>query len=353
MKVILVNDQLSPGGAERVLVNTANLLYENGVTVEVLLYLGKKELDNQLNLAIPIHYLQRSGRFDFAAMHKLKQIVCDADIIHVHSRYNLRYLMVAKMFFSFKKPAIVFHEHMPSFTLDTFTKYLFKKIDAYIAVDKKMTDWMKTNGIISKEKIFYLPNVVATPLQVKQNYQSTYKIVMVGNFWHPKNQIFALKVLLLLPQKYQLDIYGMVYEENYYQQLLESIEVLGLTKRVNIIKGMTNVYSVLEQYDFALHTSIMETGPLVLIEFMNFGLPFIASNAGDVARQVSETVPEIIIAELDNEVWKKQINYLFATENERKNLGIKLKKLAHETFSEKKYLADLQNIYKLMLISKN
>jgi hypothetical protein len=98
MKIVLLNDKLNAGGAEKVLVYIANLLFKNNYDVSVVLFLDEAKLDNQINKQIPIHYLRRTSRFDIAAWKKLKALTNDADIVHIHSRYNLRYFMVAKIF---------------------------------------------------------------------------------------------------------------------------------------------------------------------------------------------------------------------------------------------------------------
>src|SRR5688500_10849333 len=98
MKVVLLNDQLNAGGAERVLVNIANLLHKNNIEVSVVMFLKPSALDHEINNNIKVTYLNRRSRFDYAAMRLLKKQVKDADVIHVHSRYNLRYYMVAKLF---------------------------------------------------------------------------------------------------------------------------------------------------------------------------------------------------------------------------------------------------------------
>ena len=53
MKVALLNDQLNAGGAEKVLVHIANLLYSRGVEVIVILFMEPSALDKQLHPQIP------------------------------------------------------------------------------------------------------------------------------------------------------------------------------------------------------------------------------------------------------------------------------------------------------------
>jgi len=350
---VLINDQLNAGGAEKVLVFIANLLKVNGHQVEVILYLGKAALDQQIDSAIPVHYLHRKGRFDLAAMRKLKALVQSADIVHVHSRYNLRYYMMAKILLAISQPKIVFHEHMPRFTLDAFTKWLFSKVDAYAAVLQSMTSWVQNDKLVKPHKVFYLPNAVAAPKTPIINNPKPGSIVMVGNFWHLKNQLFALDVLQELPEYFTLDIYGMVYEADYHQQIKASIEAKGLTNRVRLIEGVSDIYSVLGQYDFAWHTSTAETGPLVLIEYIHANLPFVCSNTGDVAAVLQQTIPQIVIDGFDAKVWADTIFKQLKDETNRSSILKALQHILATHYAPAAYYNKLMQMYQKVLSKAN
>ncbi len=92
MKIALLNDQLNAGGAEKVLVNMAHLLHHKGVQVILVLFMSPSQLDAQLHPSIPVHYLHRKSKWHLGAMLALRKLVHDCDIVHIHSRYNLRYL---------------------------------------------------------------------------------------------------------------------------------------------------------------------------------------------------------------------------------------------------------------------
>jgi glycosyltransferase involved in cell wall biosynthesis len=351
MKIVLINDQLNAGGAEKVLVFIANMLKAKGHEVAVVLYLGKAALDKQIDAAIPIHYLHRKGRFDLTAMKKLKALVKDADIVHVHSRYNLRFYMMAKILLSISKPKIVFHEHMPRFTIDQFTKFLFSKVHAYAAVLQSMTNWVLQDKLVKPNNVYYLPNAVAAPKSKLLKQAKPGSIVMVGNFWHLKNQLFALDVLLQLPEYFTLDIYGMVYEADYHQQLKEKIIATGLSHRVQLIEGVTDIYSVLGKYDFAWHTSTSETGPLVLIEYMHADLPFVCSNTGDVAAVLKQTIPQIVIDSFDAKHWAAVIQDQLFNESNRALILSNLQAILQTNYSESAYYNKLIKLYQTVLQS--
>ena len=120
MKIALLNDKLDAGGAEKVLVNMANMLQNKGIAVTVILFLNESVLDSIIHPSIPVIYLRRKGRFDLKAMFMLKRKLKEFDIAHIHSRYNLLYYTVVKIVTHITKTKTVFHEHVPSFKISFF-----------------------------------------------------------------------------------------------------------------------------------------------------------------------------------------------------------------------------------------
>ncbi len=351
MKIAVLNDQLNAGGAEKVLVNMANIMHQNGVDVIVVLFMGPAALDKQLHPKIPVHYLHRIGRFDRSAMHKLKLLVQPCDIVHIHSRYNLRYFMVAKYVQSISHPKVVFHEHVPGYTkLDLFTKILLKKLDAYIAVLQNICAWAIDKKLVRSSKVFYLPNIVAKPadpIVFDQNVHT--RIIMTGNFRRVKNHLFAIQLIQQLNKNVTLDLYGMIEEQAYYDEMVTYINTHDLSGRVNIISGVNNLYHVIGRYDLALHTATHETGPLVLLEYMQAGLPFLTYNTGDVAANINSSLSQLIIQNFDTGTWLSSVNELLQNENFRNSIQIKMKQVVQENYTEEKYWQQLSNVYKKVL----
>lgn len=350
MKVVLINDQLNAGGAEKVLIYIANLLHKNNIDVSVVLLLNKSVLDDQINTQIPIHYINRQSRFSFKAFLKLKQLVKDADIVHIHSRYNLRYYMLARLIVNIQKPKIFFHEHVPSFKIDAFTKYLIQHVDAYVAVQDKMREWAVSNKMIAKQKAFYLANTVSPPATVSnKNAESKEgKILMVANFREIKNQTFAVTLLSKLPESFTLDIYGTIDEVDYFNKVEKTIQSLSLENRVHIYRGVTNIYERLSNYKFAIHTAIGETGPLVLVEYLHAGLPFLTYDTGDVVSILKKYLPQFIIDNFNEAEWLSKVqafNQQDNIEEERAKMQLMIK----EHFSEEAYFSQLISIYQQLL----
>jgi len=344
MKVVVLNDQLNPGGAEKVLVYMTNLLHKNNIDVSVILFLKEGILDNQILKGINIHYLNRTSRFDFKAWKKLKALTKDADIVHVHSRYNLRFYMLVKFILGIAKPKVVFHEHIPSFKIDSFTTFLYKRVDAYVAVQDAMRKWAVEKGFVKNDKAFYLPNTVYQPKQTIAYQNKIGRLIMVANFRSPKNHFFAIELIKNLPENYTLDFYGMIDDKNYFDEVVNTINTHNLNNRIKIIQGVTDLYSVMSNYSLAIHTANAETGPLVLIEYLYAALPFVSYNTGDVVEVVKSTMPELVLHEFDVNSWTKHI-LLIEQKNRDENFLAKMKSLANNHFSEQAYFDKLQSIY--------
>src|SRR5690349_11981442 len=109
LSVVQVIDMLKPGGAERVLVTISNILYEHGHKVKVITTVTPETLSSQLYTGIELQSLNRKWKWNPITMYKLIQAVKNYDVIHVHSRHNLRYLLLAKAIFGLKKK-IFYHE---------------------------------------------------------------------------------------------------------------------------------------------------------------------------------------------------------------------------------------------------
>jgi len=117
-----------------------------------------------------------------------------------------------------------------------------RKADAYVAVLKTMCTWAIQKQGLPANKVFYLPNIVSQPsVPVTYSSSNKKKIIMVGNLWKFKNQLFAIELLKALAADYTLDIYGMVNDKEYYNSVVELISTYNLQARVKIIQGVNNI----------------------------------------------------------------------------------------------------------------
>lgn len=346
MKILLVYDQLNTGGTEKLFVMMANLLHRNGQQVKVVIIREPAALDFDIETAIPIVYLHRKNRFSLFTMRKLAKECKAADIIHLHSYYNWRYFYITSIFFRMGKGRMILHEHSDMKNLKWIDKFVLPEIDAFIAVHP-LQEYKAHEAGVAENKLFLLPNIVHSVVKLKVEKHRKNRIIMVGNFRREKYYQLAFDILKKLPAHISLDIYGNINDRDYYKELLLLVKNYELTDRVKFISGETNVVSHFHLYDLALHTANNETGPLVVLEYLAAGLPFLISSAGQSPALISRHNSNWVISSYNSSVWMEAINSFYQLgEEDRMELQKQMNIVAKRLLSSDQYYTSLLNIYK-------
>ena len=336
MKVLHVIDKLDVGGAENVVVSLINIFSEKGANVAVLSLLDKGELSNNINIDVKQYFLNRKNKFSVITYLKFYDIIKSYDVLHVHMRHNLKYVVLCKLFCPGRFPKIVFHDHTGVVSDNMLLMNVFTFVNAYIGVSRKNVEWAKKRMKI--DKVFLLPNIIR-----KENYLPVIRdkdIVMVGNIRPEKNYEFVFKLSERLNKK--IDIYGNYVNEKYKKEI-ERVK----PHNVNIITGEKRIQKVINRYKMALHCAPLETGPLVLIEYLAQGVPFITYNTGEVTNQIRDFLPEFIVYSFDETEWIEAIeNMQKLISNDLTRLQRKIKKVYERLYSEDKYFEKCMKIYK-------
>lgn len=341
MKVLQIIDDLGIGGAERIFIDLANWLFEFGINIEVVVIIGNEiDMLEDLNPGIPFHVLNRKNRFDLHAAKKLANHIRKSDIVHIHMRHNFRYAMAISTL-GLIKSKIVLHDHFGSINIDSSVPFGYKTFSRpkfYIGVSMPLINWAVLRLKLPKERIFLLENCVSK-LKAPPKKNAT-GLVLVSNIKPQKNQLFAIELLSCVDEK--LTIYGGIQDLTYYTQIQEKISHRNLSKRVKHIENVTNIQSILGHYRLGLHTSVTETGPITIIEYLAQGLPFLAYKTGEAARIIQSEFPEYFIENFEIEAWQGRIKELLRTSPDREKMNWFFEK----HFSKKKYIGKCLNIYK-------
>ena len=162
---------------------------------------------------------------------------------------------------------------------------------------------------------------------------------MVGNIRPEKNYPFIFKLAAITKSK--IDIYGKFTNKGYR----EEIEKLR-PDNVKITEGVSDIQGILGKYEMALHCAPVETGPLVLIEYLAQGIPFITYNTGQVVEQIRDKLPDFIVSSFDVNEWLKAIEALKKKiEADSGRLKSRMKEVFDENYSEEKYYEKCLKIY--------
>ncbi len=99
----------------------------------------------------------------------------------------------------------------------------------------------------------------------------------------------------------------------------------------------------LPKYKLALFTSLSESGPLVLLEYLLCGVPFISYKTGGISEVLSNYFPEFFIDNFDKVEWKERISEFM--KNPPKIDKLKVKEILQIEFNRDVYFNRLLKIY--------
>jgi glycosyltransferase involved in cell wall biosynthesis len=354
-KVAQIIDRLHIGGAERVAVTLSNLLQKHGHTVKVVTTVNSGPLARQLHKEIKQVSLNRKWKWNPATMRRLINEVKDYDIVHVHSSHNLRYLYLSAKLYRLNKP-IFFHEHYGDIHVDNTVRWHQKLIYpniVFIGVSRQHTEWALHQLKMPKKKVFLLPNTVEKiPVpQTEKRSNNEKHILLVSNFRPTKNIEFALELFKQLKTKsrssYHFTIIGQIADKLYYEKIKDQITKNEVGKNITILTDCTEVQPLLHQFDLAAHTAKSESGPLVLIEYMAQGLPFLTYNTGEVVEEIKNKLPLAVMHSFEIDDWIKRIEILLALPFD--DLSNKFSNVYDHYFSAEVYYNKVMEIYKSVL----
>jgi glycosyltransferase involved in cell wall biosynthesis len=341
MKILQVIDILNVGGAEKVFVDICNVLKENNEDVSALFLLNGGDLKKYIKITVLVHELNRKNKWSIKTMYQCSIILKQYDIIHCHVTHVYRYIKLVSLLFPLKKSKIIFHNHNGSINIDKKVPLFFNSIlkpDYYIGVSKILIHWAINYLKIQTKNSFLLENIIIKE-ESHEDYSCVkrYDLILVSNIKKNKNQHFAIQLAKLLNSS--LHLVGKVQDEDYNKVLLN--HAANSTQLITFNHSLDNVQSVLGSAKLGLHTSIYETGPLVIIEYLAQGLPFLAYDSGEVAVILKPYFPEFFIDNFEISQWVERIEMLM---NKKPNL-VKMQEVFEKHFGKEQYFNKLISIY--------
>ncbi len=338
LKILQVIDTLNVGGGERVFIDMCSILIENNVNVKALFLLNPGMLQNELDKRIILTFLNRTSKWSFIKMFECSKILKQNDIVHCHFRHVYKYIKLVAILFNIKA-TIILHDHYGSIDLDKKVPFLFSsflKPTKYIGVSESLCFWAIESLKVNSKNVFKLQNLILkTDKKILNKFNSD--IVLVSNIKVVKNNKFALEIIK--NSNYSLVMLGRVQDENYYKEIIRKNDILN--DRLQFNHSISAVQPFLNNFKMGLHTSFSESGPLVLIEYLAQGLPFLAYETGEIAKVLKTYFPEYFIDNFIVEEWIKRINSILETPINTKLM----EDVFVKHFSKQHYFKMLMKIY--------
>jgi len=357
IKVLHVINSLTVGGAETLL---ANSLAEGGLeeySENVVAYFqGTSFLEKRIDKRIKIYCLGYKGILSLpGTLLKLRRIIKEEKIDIVHSHLN-----PADFYTHLICPVPQVHTSHTTYSMDTETTksklYLEKKL--FFTRRKcnliHLSEYTKNDLLQSipfKGKSFVLNNFIPDKFFSIENkgYKSankSLKLIAVGRLNAGKNFMYLLETFKFLKDvNIELDIYGYGEMED-YNTIIKEFQI-----KVRMMGGVSDIATVLNNYDLFIMPSKFEGFPLSVFEAMAAGLPLLLSNIDPLKSIVHDNA---IYFELDNEkALANIIRSIYSGNIDINSLAVKGKEYAEITASKKKYIAGLLDIYGKILKDSN
>jgi glycosyltransferase involved in cell wall biosynthesis len=93
----------------------------------------------------------------------------------------------------------------------------------------------------------------------------------------------------------ELTLIGVNQDLEYFNEVRENLD-----DNISLIENCTEPELILPNFDFALMVSKNESGPLVLLEYLLCGVPFIAYKTGGISDILCKYYPDFFINNFDS-----------------------------------------------------
>ena len=297
-----VIDSLAVGGAERMLVDIANSTSAEGHQVSACATRHRGDLANWLRPDIKFWELNRQRRFDWSAMRLFASLARDfePDLFHAHGRSTFSFLAFVTALGLVDYP-IVIHDHdyvNSDSTVPSWFRWASGRwASHYVGVYAKLEAWAKDAGIPG-DKISIIPNALdlqrirAAPAGCIRRELDIPDDILIGIVVGGQQYVKGTDLLINAfaqskhRKRARLLIVGDANEPAYLRSCYAQKDSLALSESITFLGKRLDVASLMKCVDFAVLPSRSESGPLVLIEYMVCGLPFVATNVGGVANKV-------------------------------------------------------------------
>ncbi|MGZ3753354.1 MAG: glycosyltransferase, partial [Mucilaginibacter sp.] len=258
--------------------------------------------------------------------------------VHLKSTFN--YVAIARLLFNGKYKTIL-HDH--SGDHDKFgskvslsARYILRP-QYYIGVTEKLHQWAVSELGIPEKRTFTLVNTIIPNEKIVFNQKSGLnKAFLISNIRATKNIEFAIDLFNTL--SWSLSIFGNNFADSaYYNKIMN----YPRTDKIEIVEGVYDFSEIYDQYAFAVHTAKSESGPLVLLEYLAYGIPFLAYRTGEIAEKIHGELPEYFVDSFDVDRWVEKIEVV----RSKTDTGEKFKWIFHKYFGPEKYANNCLDIY--------
>lgn len=331
MKLLHVINSLEIGGAQRLLSDLIPLQINQGGKVTVVV--SKLEDNNFskkiLNTGAKIILIENISPTHPTQILKLRRIIKEHDIVHVHLFPSLYWVALASLGLNQK---LFYTEHSTSNRrrekpcLRPLEKFIYRQYHKIISISKQtqraLQRWLQSQD----DRFVVINNGVDT-----QNFSAVKKdiipksLIMVSRFAASKDQETVIKALKYLDEDVTLRLVGDGENLSYCKEV--SVKE-GVSDRVHFGGARSDIADMIAESYIGIQSSNWEGFGLTAVEIMAAGKPVIVSNV-DGLKQVVEGAG-IIFNKGDEKDLAKKVELLLSDKTLYEEMAKKCNKRARE-----------------------
>lgn len=369
MKIAFLIGTLQQGGAERQVVETANLLAENGHEIIIYYYNSDNCHYKIQNKNVSLKLLKIDNYYTrYKSLKKTIMIDKPRYMISFLERTNMYLGIVGLLNKNKIKSRLIASERNTYLLYNTSIKwkYIFKI--AYRGIDDIFCNSTVAINNVTKtlnyprEKIFLLRNYINTEkfniqrnldrneiLKYSENIDLEKNLFLVpARITNQKNQKILISIteqlLNMGINNFQFILAGKL-ERPYYDELTELIKEKKLQSKIIYIGNIEDVGVLYNLFDFILLTSIYEGFPNVILEGMACGKVCISTNVSDIECLINDGTTGFI-ANNEKELIEKISKCIDMNNAEIERIGQNALIYISKEFTKEAYINNLFKILK-------
>lgn len=348
-KIVILVLHLGTGGAERVVCNLANLLAKNNnvkivstyklnenpvfdiddrVKIEYLiedLKPNKQELKNSLkrfNLILAFKEFVKSFKVLYLRKSLMIKAIKNLDCDIVISTRILHNNWVGK--YSSDKIIKIAQEHNHHNNNQKYIKKVIKSLknfDYFMPVSKELADFYKAK--VKNTKVVYIPNFIERIPDKKSSLQNK-QLISVGRLDKIKGFDDLIDIFNIFQETHPDWVLHIVGDGSERQNLQKKINELHLERRIFLCGNKLSNELEKEYINSSIYlmTSFSESFGLVLVEAASYGLPSIAFDSAQGAKEIIENNKNgFLIPNRNKNDFIKKINEIIENPEKQKSFS--------------------------------
>lgn len=313
---LFVLNNLGIGGSERKIVRLANRLKEEGVHVALACLNGPYTIEQGIRRDVPCARLERRGKFSFAALWRLRQILVrerPATVVSVNL-YQALYVSLATMLLPYR-PRTVALVNTSTFRGHRLWKRLYQwvltRFDVTVHGSHAQRHfWFRPNCAAARRSIVIYNGVDSDHFEATQSLEAGRRlraslglrpesllVGTVGMCRPEKNQEVLLTTLRSL-RVARVDAHLVIAGDGpLLAHLKRRAVALEIADRVHFIGAIEDVRPVLNALDvFVLPSIAVESFSNAALEAMSMGRPVILSDIGGAREMIHDGVEGYVVS---------------------------------------------------------